>query len=71
MNFFQVKVGDEIDVVKMVSPKNEDHLYVSRVEVINLAVKDESIIVTARRFKNLLIENYEADPYKGSSQSET
>lgn len=55
----------------MVSPKNEDHLYVSRVEVLNLAVKDETIVITARRFKNLLIENYETDPYKGSSQSET
>ncbi|XP_049871116.1 mitochondrial transcription rescue factor 1 [Pectinophora gossypiella] len=61
-----VRLGDEIDVIKMVSPKNADHLYVSRVEILNIAAQEESITITARRFKNLLIENYAKDPYKGN-----
>ncbi|XP_059058588.1 mitochondrial transcription rescue factor 1 [Achroia grisella] len=66
-----VRIGDEIDVIKMVSPNNPDHLYVSRVEILNVAAKEESIVITARRFKNLLIENYELDPYKASSSTDT
>ncbi|XP_063391728.1 mitochondrial transcription rescue factor 1 [Cydia fagiglandana] len=65
-----VKIGDEIDIIKAVSPKNVDHLYISRIEVMNLAAKEETIVVTARRFKTLLIENYETDPYKGSANEE-
>ncbi|XP_063545027.1 mitochondrial transcription rescue factor 1 [Cydia strobilella] len=65
-----VKIGDEIDIIKAVSPKNPDHLYISRIEVMNLAAKEETIVVTARRFKTLLIENYETDPYKGSTNEE-
>ncbi|KAJ2947668.1 hypothetical protein O0L34_g17472 [Tuta absoluta] len=62
-----VRLGDEIDIVKMVSPKNPDHLYVYRVQVMNVTAKEDAIAITARRFKNLLIENYEEDPYKGSA----
>lgn len=51
----------------MVSPNNSNHLYVARVEVLNVVPKEENITVTARRFKNLLIENYEAEPYKSGS----
>ncbi|KAI8420818.1 hypothetical protein MSG28_008019 [Choristoneura fumiferana] len=65
-----VKIGDEIDVIKAISPKNPDHLYISRIEIMNLAAKEETIAVTARRFKSLLIENYETDPYKGSAENE-
>lgn len=65
-----VKLGDEVDVVKMVSPKNPEHLYVSRIEILNIVPKEDSISITARRFKNLLIENYEIDPYKSSSTEE-
>ncbi|CAH0674037.1 unnamed protein product [Spodoptera exigua] len=63
-----VKVGDEVDVIKMVSPKNPDHIYVSRVEILDVTAKEESIQVTARRFKHLLIENYENDPIKTSEE---
>lgn len=66
---FQVRIGDEIDVIKMVSPKNLEHLYVSRIEILDAAPKEESIEISARRFKNLLIENYEEDPHKGSSDT--
>lgn len=61
-------MGDEVDVIKMVSPKNPDHIYVSRVEILDVAAKEESIQVTARRFKHLLIENYENDPIKTSEE---
>lgn len=67
----QVRIGDEIDVIKVVSPKNKNHLYVSRVEIMNIAAKEEQIAVTARRFKNLLIENYEDDSFKGNSETES
>lgn len=64
-----IKLGDEVDIIKMVSPNNPDHLYVARVEVLNIVPKEESINVTARRFKNLLIENYENDPHSASAES--
>ncbi|KPJ02446.1 Uncharacterized protein C6orf203-like [Papilio xuthus] len=64
---YTVKVGSEIDVIKSVSPQNPDHLYVARIEVLNIVPKEEDIAITVRRFKNLLIENYEDDPYKPSS----
>ncbi|KAM3966949.1 mitochondrial transcription rescue factor 1 [Aphomia sociella] len=67
-----VRIGDEIDVIKMVSPNNPEHLYVARVEILNVAAKEDSISITARRYKNLLIENYDDDPYKaGSTESDT
>ncbi|XP_026731571.1 uncharacterized protein C6orf203 homolog [Trichoplusia ni] len=62
-----VKLGDEVDVIKMVSPNNPDHLYVARVEIMNITPKEDSIQITARRFKHLLIDNYEADPHKVSA----
>lgn len=65
--FFQVRAGDEIDVIKTVSPKNPDHLYVQRVEILNVSATEDNIVVTARRFKSLLIENYEIDPYKSGA----
>ncbi|CAG5046500.1 unnamed protein product [Parnassius apollo] len=66
-----IKLGSEIDVIKSISPHNPDHLYVSRVEVLNIVAKEESIAITVRRFKNLLIENYEIDPYKASSNEDS
>lgn len=67
-----MRIGDEIDVIKSVSPQNPDHLYVSRVEIINVTAQEDNIVVTARRFKNLLIENYDSDPYKsGVVETET
>ncbi|CAB3250808.1 unnamed protein product [Arctia plantaginis] len=65
-----VKIGDEVDVIKMVSPNNSDHLYVSRVEILNVAPKEESISVTARRFKHLLIDNYEDNPHKSAVENQ-
>lgn len=68
--YLQVKIGDEVDVMKMVSPNNPDHLYVSRVEILNIAPKEDSISITARRFKHLLIDNYEDDPHKSTVENQ-
>ncbi|XP_038217958.1 mitochondrial transcription rescue factor 1 [Zerene cesonia] len=62
-----VREDYEIDVIKGLSPKNPDHILVSRVEVLSMTAKEDSIVITVRRFKNLLIENYEKDPYKPST----
>ncbi|XP_053699194.1 mitochondrial transcription rescue factor 1 [Sabethes cyaneus] len=53
--------GDEVDVVKGVSPTNPDHLIVSRVEILDVTPKIETISVVMRRHKSLIIENYESD----------
>lgn len=54
-------VGDEIDVVRGVSPTNPDHLIVSRVEIVAANPKTESISVSLRRQKSLIIEDYETN----------
>lgn len=56
---FQVKLNDEIDVVKSYCPLNPLNIIVARIEILNTAVRDEKIIVTARRHKNYTIDNYE------------
>ncbi|GAB0097661.1 Mitochondrial transcription rescue factor 1 [Sergentomyia squamirostris] len=66
-----VNIGDEIDVVKGFSPTNPDHLNISRVEIVSATPKEESISLILRRFKTLLIENYEErNAYKESSSTE-
>uniref|UniRef100_A0A8D8C0N2 Uncharacterized protein C6orf203 n=1 Tax=Culex pipiens TaxID=7175 RepID=A0A8D8C0N2_CULPI len=61
----QLDVGDEVDVVKGPSPTNPDHLIVSRVEILAANPKSESIGVSLRRHKSLIIENYESDAVIG------
>ncbi|XP_041988862.1 mitochondrial transcription rescue factor 1 [Aricia agestis] len=63
-----VRPDFEIDVIKSISPKNPDHIVVARIIILNIVAKEESVAITVRRFKNLLIENYEEDPYKGSAE---
>uniref|UniRef100_A0A336KKN8 CSON012809 protein n=1 Tax=Culicoides sonorensis TaxID=179676 RepID=A0A336KKN8_CULSO len=68
----RIDVGDEIDVVKGVSQMNPDHLIVQRVEIINVKPKDGDdggLVVSLRRHKSLIIENYE-DPYKGGNEDQ-
>lgn len=70
---FQVKNDDEIDVIKSVSPLNPDNLVVSRIELLSSKVSDdeEHIIIVARRFKSLTIENYPGqNVYKSSNDEE-
>ncbi|XP_055618330.1 mitochondrial transcription rescue factor 1 [Toxorhynchites rutilus septentrionalis] len=57
----QLNVGDEVDIVKGISPSNPDHLIVARVEILAATPKTESITLNLRRHKSLIIENYEND----------
>uniref|UniRef100_A0A1B0DIQ0 Mitochondrial transcription rescue factor 1 C-terminal domain-containing protein n=1 Tax=Phlebotomus papatasi TaxID=29031 RepID=A0A1B0DIQ0_PHLPP len=64
---FHVNIGDEIDLVKSVSPTNPDHLVIGRVEIVSATPKEDSISVLLRRYKTLIIENYEErNAYKES-----
>lgn len=56
---YSVEVGDEIDLVKGPSPNNPDFLVVSRVEVLSSKLDGDELQVKLRRFKNLLIDNYD------------
>lgn len=72
-NGFQVREGDEIDVVKSFCPENPENLSISRVELLQLTVdqEEEKIKVIARRFKTLSIENYPGtESYKATAASE-
>lgn len=65
----QIREGDEVDVVKSFSPDNLENLVISRIEMLSARVDDEEehIIIVARRFKSLTIENYPGvDCYKSS-----
>lgn len=57
----QIKLGDEIDVIKEVSPTNPEHIIVARIEVLAVQPNDDGINVVLRRFKTLTIENYESE----------
>lgn len=52
-------VGDEIDLIKGESTTNSNHLVVGRIEILSAVPKDESIQVTLKRYKSLLIEKYD------------
>lgn len=56
---FSVTVGDEIDLLKGVSPVNPNHIIVSRIEILSTVPKGDGIVVTMKRFKSLTIEKYE------------
>lgn len=51
--------GDEIDLVKGPSSNNPDFLLVSRVEVISVKLDGDELEVKLKKFKNLLIDNYD------------
>lgn len=53
-----VNIGDEIDLVKGESPNNSDHLIISRIEILAANPKEESIAVTMKRFKQMLVDKY-------------
>ena len=65
--FFQVNVGDEIDVIRNVSPMNPKFLIISRIKVLSAKAEDESISVKLQRNKTLTIENY-VEPWKESQE---
>lgn len=47
-----------MDVIKGISPTNNEHLIVSRLEIVGATANEEDISVALRRFKSLTIENY-------------
>lgn len=47
-----------MDVIKGVSPINNEHLLVSRIEIVDAKGNEEDISVALRRYKSLTIENY-------------
>jgi len=53
-----VEVGDEVDLIKGPSPNNPDFLIVSRVEVLSAKLDDDELEIKLKKFKSLLIENY-------------
>ncbi|KOB77414.1 putative secreted protein, partial [Operophtera brumata] len=65
--FYESKIRVNGRKITKKSAPNPDHLFVSRIEILDASPKEESIGISARRFKNLLIENYEEDPHKGGS----
>lgn len=54
-----LEVGDEVDLVKGPSSNNPDFLLVSRVEVISVKLDGDELEVKLKKFKNLLIDNYD------------
>lgn len=52
-------IGDEIDLWKNVSPVNTDHIVIARIEILSAVPKGDSIVVTMRRYKSLVVEKYE------------
>lgn len=64
----QLDVGDEVDVIRSLSPMNPEFLLVSRIEILSVKAGEEHIAVKLRRFKSLTVENYR-DPWKESADA--
>ncbi|TDG45012.1 hypothetical protein AWZ03_008573 [Drosophila navojoa] len=54
----QLEVGDEIDVIRGFSQTNPSHLVIARVIILSAGERDDGLSVSLRRYKSLLIENY-------------
>lgn len=53
-----VNEGDEVDLIKSVSPANPENLIVARVEILSVAEKPDALDVKVKRWKSLTVENY-------------
>ncbi|XP_065223160.1 mitochondrial transcription rescue factor 1 [Planococcus citri] len=58
-----VELRDEVDVIKKFDEENPELLHVGRVEILKAKPSGDFILITVRRFKNLLVPNYEKDPW--------
>lgn len=69
MILLQLRIGDEVDLIRGVSPVNSDLLSISRVEIISVKEDDENdnLSIKVRRTKTLYVENYSTDPWKKGS----
>lgn len=52
-------IGDEIDYIKNDCPINPNNQIVSRVEIMSANPKEDTIVVTMKRFKSLTVEKKE------------
>lgn len=59
----QMKVGDEVDIVKGISEENPDLIVVSKIEVLGARPSGDFILLTLRRTKTTLVPNFEEDPW--------
>ncbi|KAH8332427.1 hypothetical protein KR074_003105 [Drosophila pseudoananassae] len=67
IKYFQLDVGDEIDVIRGFSQSNPSHLVVARVAILSASEREEGLSVHLRRYKSLLVENYRgANAFKSS-----
>ena len=64
----QLHVGDEVDVIRGLSPMNPEFLLVSRIEILSVKPEEDNVAVKIRRFKSLTIENY-SEPWRESVDS--
>lgn len=64
----RLHVGDEVDVIRGLSPMNPEFLVVSRIEILSVKSGEENVAVKVRRFKSLTIENY-SEPWRESVDS--
>lgn len=62
--FIQTNLEDEVDLIKERSPDNPEFLIISRVELLKARPSGDIILLTVRRHKNLLVSNYEEDPWE-------
>jgi hypothetical protein len=65
---FQLHVGDEVDVIRGLSPMNSKFLLVSRLQILSAKAGEENIAVKIRRFKSLTVENY-SEPWRESADA--
>lgn len=67
-----VDVGDEIDIIKGVSPTSDKFLEVMRTVILAIKLSNNpeasKIQVKLRRFKQLIIENYDDSPFHNKDQ---
>lgn len=64
-----VRVGDEIDLIKCVSAENPQNLEVTRVQILKVDDKASSngrIRISYSKTSKLVIKNYERDPFEGA-----
>ncbi|XP_071445076.1 mitochondrial transcription rescue factor 1 [Hetaerina americana] len=60
----QLKVEDEVDLVRGTSKLNPGFLVVSRIKILSYSEREDKYTVNAQCFRSLTIENYSDHPLK-------
>ncbi len=58
-------------MIKEVNSENPNFLQISRVELLNARPTGDTILLTLRKYKSLIIENYPEDSWVESSSNDT